>query len=77
MPKVERVRVNPKDDDVREFIKHPSGIAFPESGSAEWPLDRFTRRRIADGSVTLEDDKQQPKQAHAPRSSPGPAPHRQ
>jgi hypothetical protein len=35
-------------------LKHPKGGGFPESGSAEWPDDRFTKRRIADGSVTRE-----------------------
>jgi hypothetical protein len=54
MPQLQRVRVVPKDEDIRMFIKHPSGGGFPESGSAEWPLDRFTRRRLMDGSVTLE-----------------------
>lgn len=55
IPKVERVRVTPKDDNIRKFIRHPLGIAFPESGSVEWPLDSFTRRRLRDGSVTREE----------------------
>jgi len=55
MPKRRAVRVNPKDDDMRRTLKHPSGhIGFPTSGSVEWPLDRWTRRRIADGDVTTE-----------------------
>jgi hypothetical protein len=55
MPQQPRVRVVPRDDDVRAFIKHPSGSPFPETGSAEWPLDTFTQRRLADGDVTLEE----------------------
>lgn len=51
-----RVRVLPRDDEIRKNIQHPIGwIGFPESGSVEWPDDGFTRRRIADGDVTLEE----------------------
>jgi hypothetical protein len=53
MPKAERVRVEPTHDDYRKFLKHPKAGGFPESGSAEWPKDRFTHRRIADGSVKI------------------------
>jgi len=48
---IKRVRVEPANDDLRAVLKHPSGIRFHATGSVEWPLDRFTRRRIADGSV--------------------------
>jgi hypothetical protein len=49
-----RVRVVPRDD-MRAILKHPIGdIGFPATGGAEWPDDAFTRRRIEDGSVTLE-----------------------
>jgi hypothetical protein len=52
MPKPRTVRVLPKDDVIRRVIKHPRGnIAFPETGSVEWPFDRFTKRRIEDGTV--------------------------
>ena len=51
--RVPTVHVEPARDDIRKYLKHPGGHVFPESGSAEWPLDRFTRRRIADGSVTV------------------------
>jgi hypothetical protein len=54
MPKEERVRVVPRNEDMRLFLKHPNGVGFPESGSVEWPLDGFTQRRIADGDVTVE-----------------------
>jgi hypothetical protein len=56
IPKREMVKVNPRDDDVRRVLKHqPSGIGFPKDGPAEWPLDRFTHRRLADGAVTREE----------------------
>jgi hypothetical protein len=52
MPKTPRIRVMPRDDEVRRFIAHaPSGLRFPAHGSVEWPHDTFTRRRIADGTV--------------------------
>jgi hypothetical protein len=60
LPQPQRVRVVPRDDNIRQFIKHPSGVAFPKSGAADWPLDRFTRRRLLDGSVTREDAKPKP-----------------
>jgi hypothetical protein len=58
VPKQPRVRVTPKDDTIRGLIKHPSGVKFPAEGSVEWPLDSFTRRRIRDGDVTVEDAKE-------------------
>jgi hypothetical protein len=53
MPRLAPVRIMPRDDEVRRFLTHPSGNAFPDSGAAEWPNDRFTQRRLADGSVTV------------------------
>ena len=55
MPKQPRVRVLPANEDFRQVIKHPSGIRFPEEGSVEWPMDKFTRKRIAEGDVTVEE----------------------
>jgi hypothetical protein len=53
---VSRVRVLPRDETIRKHITHqPTGIAFPATGSVEWPNDRFTQRRIRDGDVTLEE----------------------
>ncbi len=55
-PPIARVRVIPANDDMRRVLKHPKGgRGFPASGSVEWPLDQFTRRRIKDGSVTREE----------------------
>jgi hypothetical protein len=50
-----RVRVTPGDDDMRKLLKHPNGVGFPASGSVEWPHDQFTRMRIKDGSVKVEE----------------------
>jgi hypothetical protein len=75
--KIPRVRVEPTSDVFRRLIKHPSAMAFRKQGSVEWPNDRFTQRRIADGSIRIvqqqpqndvvedEKEKQQPR-----RSSP-------
>src|SRR5262245_56407232 len=65
IPKIPRVRVVPASDDVRKYIKHPTGLKFPESGAAEWPLDSFTRRRLRDGSVTREEQKESEQQSTA------------
>jgi len=57
MKAVSRVRVLPRDETVRQDIRHmPGGIAFPAEGSVEWPLDQFTKRRLREGVVMLESD---------------------
>jgi hypothetical protein len=49
------VRVLPKNDQIRKYIKHPrTRVGFPAEGSAEWPNDTFTKRRVIDGDVTIE-----------------------
>jgi hypothetical protein len=49
-----RVRVLPANAEMRRLLKHqPGGIGFRAEGSVEWPLDNFTRRCLADGSITL------------------------
>jgi hypothetical protein len=48
------VRVVPTSDDYRRVIKHPRAGAFRKEGSMEWPNDRFTKKRIAEGSIKLE-----------------------
>ena len=70
------VRVTPKNDMVRKYIKHPSnGVGFPADGSCEWPNDAFTKRRIIDGDVTVEarDEQQQAKGGEQPKPAPAPA----
>lgn len=50
------VRVTPKNDAVRRYLKHGiTKVGFLAEGSAEWPFDQFTKRRIKDGDVTVED----------------------
>ena len=51
------VRVEPTNEEYRKTLKH-GRTGFPSSGSAEWPYDTFTKRRIADGSVKLAADQQ-------------------
>jgi len=75
--RVARVRVWPRDENIRRVIKHPSGVAFRKEGSVEWPLDAFTKRRLRDGSVTKEEPPKprepEPAGAEPPRPQP-PAP---
>jgi hypothetical protein len=40
-------------------LKHPRAGGFPKSGGAEWPDDRFTKRRLADGDITKEEAKEE------------------
>ena len=51
------VRVLPKNDDIRRVMRHGvTRVGFPSSGgSVEWPNDTFTKRRIKDGDVTIEE----------------------
>ena len=49
------VRVVPANDDLRRVLKHPNGVGFRPEGSIEWPNDRFTKRRLAEGAITLEE----------------------
>ena len=52
------VKVLPKNEEMRKLLKHPQGqIAFKDTGSIEWPDDSFTARRVADGDVTIEEEK--------------------
>lgn len=48
------VRVFPRDDVLRKLLKHPSSGGFRSTGSIEWPFDQFTKRRLRDGDVTIE-----------------------
>lgn len=58
---VPKVRVLPKNDEMREYLVHPNGnLGFREHGSVEWPLDQFTLRRLRDGDVTLDESHAQP-----------------
>jgi hypothetical protein len=67
---VERVRVLPRNVQVRALIKHPRAGAFRSSGSVEWPHDTFTKRRLRDGTVMLETSRDKPPETTAVRRSP-------
>jgi hypothetical protein len=52
-----RLRVEPKNDELRLILRHPTTGFFPQhGGSAEWPDDKFTHRRLKDGDITLAAD---------------------
>jgi hypothetical protein len=80
-----RVRVLPRDETIRKshrgVVGHPS---FPAEGSVEWPFDQFTKRRLRDGDITIEEQaapqeqresrEPEPKQAQATRNLPPTSP---
>jgi hypothetical protein len=46
---IPRIRVWPRNDEIRKYMKHPVGnIAFRATiaDSVEWPFDQFTKRRL-------------------------------
>jgi hypothetical protein len=48
------MKVRATSDKIKQYIKHPSRrIGFRADGTAEWPHDQFTQRRINDGDVTV------------------------
>jgi hypothetical protein len=48
------VRVLPRSDEIRKYLKHPATrVGFLAEGTAEWPNDAFTKRRIRDGDVSV------------------------
>lgn len=50
------VRVEPTREELRKVLKHvPTGRSLAASGSAEWPFDRFTMRRIDEGAIRIVD----------------------
>jgi hypothetical protein len=61
------LRIVPASEALRGVLKHPNGTKFRSKGSIEWPNDRFTQRRLRDGSVKIEAKKQEAK-ADAPIS---------
>jgi hypothetical protein len=54
------LRVTPTSDAIRMVLSHPNGGGFGKEGSAEWPDDGFTLRRIEDGDVKVESAEQPP-----------------
>jgi hypothetical protein len=51
-----RLRVEPKNDLMREILRHPTAGFFRGQGAAEWPDDKFTQRRLKDGDIKLAAD---------------------
>ena len=48
-----RVRVEPTNEALRHVLRHPNGMRFRAQGTVEWPWDRFTQRRLRDGSIRV------------------------
>jgi hypothetical protein len=71
--KPDRVRVLPRDDEFRKshrnVVGHPN---FPEQGSVEWPNDQYTKRRVRDGDVTIEEPQAEPQQQQVERQASAP-----
>ena len=65
-----RVRVVPANDELRRVLKHPRGMAFRSTGSVEWPLDKFTERRLREGAITIESPPPSVSQKVTARSAP-------
>ena len=70
------LRVEPTGDNpervaaLRRHLKHiPSGVGFRSEGSAEWPDDTFTRRRIRDGDIKIVEEKKAPPAKPQPRDA--------
>lgn len=60
------VRVKATTEEYRKYLRHgTTGQRFlPDiNQSVEWPNDSFTRRRIKEGSVVLEEDKKEKRAA--------------
>ena len=64
-----RVRVVPTDEKYRT-LRHPNGVHFRSTGSIEWPLDKFTARRLREGSIKIEEKKEQGGEGRRSRSQP-------
>jgi hypothetical protein len=65
--KMPRVRVEPVNAALRDVLKHPNGMAFRNQGSVEWPLDRFTKRRLREGSIRIVEGVAATQQRRAPQ----------
>jgi hypothetical protein len=61
-PNVPTVRVVPTSDALRRVLTHPSGCKLRATGSTEWPMDKFTARRLAEGAIKIEDEKEDKKE---------------
>ena len=64
-----RVRVEPTNEALRHVLRHPNGMAFRPQGTVEWPWDRFTQRRLRDGSIRVV-EQAEARKAAAPAEKP-------
>jgi hypothetical protein len=57
------VQVYAGSEEIHALLKHPNGLRLRgEFGTAsEWPYDKFTQRRIADGTLSAKAVKDRPK----------------
>lgn len=46
------MKVIAKNDDVKKVLYHPTAGRFRDDGTADWPEDSYTARRIVDGDIT-------------------------
>jgi hypothetical protein len=65
------IRVVPSNEKMRRLLRHPHAGGFRAEGAADWPNDRFTKRRLADGSIKREErpPSDKDKRGHQHRSS--------
>jgi hypothetical protein len=70
------IQVVPSNDKMRRLLRHPHAGGFRAEGGAAWPHDRFTKRRLADGSIKREErhaDEDKDERGEPHRSSSGDA----
>jgi hypothetical protein len=65
------IRVVPSNEKMRRLLRHPHAGGFRAEAGADWPNDRFTKRRLADGSIAREErpPSDKDKRGHQHRSS--------
>jgi hypothetical protein len=63
------VHVTPANDDMRRLLRHPRAGGFGKEGGTDWPDDRFTQRRIADGDIKKREDEHKPPERGRHQSS--------
>jgi hypothetical protein len=68
--RIPRVRVVATRPELVGILQHSNGMRLRSTGSTEWPLDSFTRRRLKDGDIHIVADLSKadlPKEEHKPR----------
>ena len=65
-PSVENVRVVAATPALQRALVHPSGRKLRPSGATEWPMDPFTVRRLKEGSIRIEEPKNEEHADKAP-----------